>query len=294
MKRTRIGILVHQNDVAFIYFKYLIKPLIKEWRGLGCTVEIIRGVNRFVPADIVISHVDLTVVPEEYKEFLARYPVVLNRSTPDISKTRISRNLVGRDDPYTGPVIVKTDRNSGGFSEKRMVGPKHLLRAAAARLTDTGRSAGLLRQPKPVGWAEVTQLNSGDYPVFSSLLEVPAGIFDNQHLVIEKFLPEVRGDRYHIRYYHFLGDRDIAELYQSKNKVVKASAAINQEIVPTPLELRELRKQLGLDYGKIDYVIRDGSIILLDVNPTPALPSNDMLARTIAQHLAGGIFSQLS
>jgi len=294
MKRTRIGILVHQNDVAFIYFKYLIKPLIKEWRGLGCTVEIIRGVDRFVPADIVISHVDLTVVPEEYKEFLARYPVVLNRSTPDISKTRISRNLVGRDDPYTGPVIVKTDRNSGGFSEKRMVGPKHLLRAAAARLADTGRSAGLLRQPKPVGWAEVTHLNSGDYPVFSSLLEVPAGIFDNQHLVIEKFLPEVRGDRYHIRYYHFLGDRDIAELYQSKNKVVKASAAINQEIVPTPPELRELRKQLGLDYGKIDYVIRDGSIILLDVNPTPALPSNDMLARTIAQHLAGGIFSQLS
>ena len=247
-----------------------------------------------MPADVVISHVDLSVVPDEYKEFLAQYPFVINPNVPDISKTKVSNNLVGRDDPYAGPVIVKTDRNSGGFPEARMVGARHLLRAAAARLASTGRSAGFFRQPEPRAWAELTHIKSGEYPVFSSLGEVPAGIFDNQRLVIEKFLPEVRGDRYHIRYYHFLGDRDIAEIYQSKSKVVKASSSIDQDIVPASPELHEIRKQFGLDYGKIDYVIRDGNLVLLDINPTPGLPANDVLARRIAKHLAVGIVSKLT
>ena len=294
MKRVRIGILIHKDDAAFIYFKYLIKLLIKEWKSLGFAVEIIRGTDRLVPADVVVSHIDLTVVPSEYKEFLAQYPVVINGNVPDISKTKISRNLIGKDDDYAGPVIVKTDRNSGGFSEARMIGPRHLLRAAAARLTGRGRPLGFLCQPGLGTWADVRHIKSGEYPVFSSLRDVPPGIFENEHLVIEKFLPELIGDRYHIRYYHFLGDKDIAQIYQSKSMVVKASTAIDQEIVPTPPELREFRQQIGLDYGKIDYVIRHGKVILLDVNPTPALPSHDLMARRISRHLAVGITSKLN
>jgi hypothetical protein len=292
MKRIRIGILIHKDDVAFIYFKYLIKLLIKEWKDLGFAVEIIRGTDRFVPVDVVICHIDLTVVPNEYKEFLAQYPVVINGNVPDISKTKISSNLVGKDDAYAGPVIVKTDRNSGGFSEERMIGRRHLLRAATARLTSLGRPIGFFRQTTQPAWADVRQMKSGEYPVFSSLREVPPGIFENQHLVIEKFLPEVRGDRYHIRYYHFLGDKEFAQIYQSTSMVVKASASIGEEIVPTPPELREIRKQLGLDYGKIDYVVRDGNVILLDVNPTPALPVQ--FGSRIAKHLAGGVASKLT
>jgi len=291
MKRKRIGILLHKDDAAFIYFQYLIKLLIKEWKSLGYSVEIIRGADRFVPADVVISHVDLTVVPDEYKEFLAQYPCVINRNVPDISKSKISGSLVGRDDPYAGPVIVKTDRNSGGFPEARMVGRKHLLRAAARRLAHSARSP---HEPTPISWAEVRQLKSGEYPVFSSLREVPPDIFDNRHLVIEKFMPEIVGDSYHIRYYHFLGDKDIAQRYRSKEKVVKASTSIGYEIVPPPPELREMRKQWGLQYGKIDYVVRGGNVIVLDVNPTPGLPTKDPLGEIIARHLADGIVSQLA
>jgi hypothetical protein len=289
MKRKRIGILLHKDDAAFIYFKYLIKLLMKEWKSLGHSIELIRGTDRFVPADIVISHVDLTVVPDEYKEFLAQYPCVINRNVPDISKSRISGSLVGRDDPYTGPVIVKTDRNSGGFPEARMVGRRHLFRALANRLAGASSFA---RETAPVAWAAVRRISSGDYPVFSSLQDVPPAIFDNRNLVIEKFMPEVAGDSYHIRYYHFLGDKEITQRYQSKEKVVKASTSIGYEIVPTPPELREMRKEWGLQYGKIDYVMHDGSVIVLDVNPTPGLPSNDPLGRRIAQCLADGIGSQ--
>lgn len=289
MQHKRIGILVHRDDAAFVYFKYLIKLLIKEWKSAGYSIEIIRGTDRFVPADIVISHVDLTVVPDEYKDFLARYPCVINRSVPDISKSRISGNLVGRDDSYAGPVIVKTDRNSGGFPEARMIGRRHLFRALAGRLA----GAGFLRpRTTPCEWSAVRHISSGAYPVFSSLQEVPADIFDNKHLVVEKFIPEIIGDSYHIRYYHFLGDREVAERYQSKAKVVKASTSSGHDIVPPPPELRELRKEWGLQYGKIDYVVNDGSVIVLDVNPTPGLPANDPLARRIARHLADGIVSQ--
>jgi hypothetical protein len=291
MRRKRIGILLHKDDAAFLYFKYLIKLLIREWKTLGYSIEIIRGTDRFVPADIVISHVDVTVVPDEYKEFLAQYPCVINGNAPDISKSRISGNLVGRDDPYAGPVIVKTDRNSGGFSEERMVGHRHLFRALAARLAISGPTSP---DSTAQSWATVRQLKSGEYPVFSSLREVPSEIFDNSYLVIEKFLPEVVGDSYHVRYYHFLGDKEITERYQSKDKVVKASTSIGHEVVPAPPEIVALRKECRLAYGKIDYVVRDGNVIVLDINPTPGVPTYDSIARGIARRLADGLVSTLA
>lgn len=289
MKPKKILILLHKDDAAFIYFKYLIKFLIREWRARGLEIEIIRGIDRFVRADLVIPHLDLTIVPDEYRRFLDQYPHVMNRSVRDISKSTISRNLVGRDDPYAGPVIVKTDRNSGGLPEIRLVGRKHLLRAFSTRLTRAVKSSG----NSVIQWADVRQLKSGDYPVFSSLQEVPREVFDNRYLVVEKFLPEVSGDSYNVRYYHFFGDRDLVELYQSKHRVIKASAAFHYEMIPTPPELNEIRKQLGLDYGKIDYVVRDGNVVLLDVNPTPGLAANADLARSIARHLADGIYAPL-
>ena len=34
--------------------------------------------------------------------------------------------------------------------------------------------------------------------------------------------------------------------------------------------MREARRRLGFDYGKFDYVERDGGAVLLDANPTPS------------------------
>ena len=44
--------------------------------------------------------------------------------------------------------------------------------------------------------------------------------------------------------------------------------------VPVPEELRAWRHRLGFDYGKFDFVVRDGVPILLDVNRTPTVPPN--------------------
>src|SRR5690348_16773447 len=113
METLKILILLHQKDTAFESNDYLIKFLMREWRKMGCAVEVMRGVRQQVRADLVIPHVDLTITPQEYLDFLRAYPNVINRHVVDISKSRISTHLVERNDNYTGPVIVKTERNYG-------------------------------------------------------------------------------------------------------------------------------------------------------------------------------------
>ena len=92
------------------------------WRAMGHDVAFVRGIARDVEADLVVPHVDLTVLPDDYVRWLARHPRVVNRAVVDISKRRISRLAVGPDDEVDGPVIVKSNRNYGGLPERRRLG----------------------------------------------------------------------------------------------------------------------------------------------------------------------------
>src|SRR5215813_7657365 len=97
----------------------------REWKAMGFTVQVVQGIRPDVHADLVIPHVDLTITPKEYQDFLLAYPKVVNRHVWDISKSRISTNLVGRNDSYSGPVIVKTERNYGGLPEQWLGSRSH-------------------------------------------------------------------------------------------------------------------------------------------------------------------------
>jgi hypothetical protein len=296
MQRKKVVVLVHKDDAAFIYFKYLIKLLMKEWEGVGLTVEVVRGTDIFVPADVIIPHLDLTIMPNEYRDFLSQYPRVINRHVVDISKSKISTNIIGKDDNYGGPVIVKTDCNSGGLPEKRLLSKLYVIRAISTKLSGGIVSTLRRKGPDSIAWRNLKYLDSRDYPVFPSLQHVPKDIFENKNLVVEKFLPEVEGDKYYVRYYNFLGDREVHKVYRSKDKVVKGSDEVQSKDVPIPAELYAIRQRLGMDYGKLDYVIRDGKVVLLDVNRTPGYPTQEKgeLARQIAHHLAEGIWSKLN
>jgi len=60
-----------------------------------------------------------------------------------------------------------------------------------------------------------------------------------------------------------------------------------------PKEVTGMRRRLGLDYGKIDYVIHQGQVVILDANRTPAGPGTpEATARTVGD-LADGIWSLL-
>ena len=107
----RILILLHARDRGAERRSYQIWGLAEIWRSWGIEVVVQRGVDRFVDADMVVNHVDLTVVPQPYVLHMARYAVAINGRCSDISKRLVSRDLLRPGDGWDGPVIVKTDRN---------------------------------------------------------------------------------------------------------------------------------------------------------------------------------------
>ena len=180
--------LLHHNDHRFQSIHYLIKPLIEAWQAAGIQVDVMRGLGRQPPADVLFPHLDLTITPRAYRRFFDRYALVVNRQLVDISKSRISTNLVGPHDSYDGPVIVKTERNYGGLPEQRLTPPSPLARmwrAIAGRPASSSGTAPV----QPSDWQHIEALKPSEYPVLPSVRDVPPEVFANPRLVVEKFIP---------------------------------------------------------------------------------------------------------
>lgn len=231
--------------------RYIVDALAARWRAAGHRVEK-RYTTRHLPdADVVFLHIDSTVVPDRYVDCLKDCPVVINRQVRDISKRRLSEQLLGPDDDYAGPVIVKTNANCGGIPETPRL----------RYLRD--------RYRKGIDWRHVAVLNADRYPIFAGKAEVPAAAWANPALVVERFLPEQADGLYYLRYWIFLGERGWAGRFGSRDPVVKfGKMATADQPVPVPDELKTWRRRLGFDYGRFDYVERDGRVILFDANKT--------------------------
>jgi hypothetical protein len=67
------------------------------------------------------------------------------------------------------------------------------------------------------------------------------------------------------------GDRSLGRILVSKDPIVKSGSARLGEVGEPPREIKEARARLGLDYGKMDYVIHNGRGVLIDVNTTPTV-----------------------
>jgi hypothetical protein len=291
MGNTTIAVLLDDRDDRFDSAGYLLRLLLKQWEAAGSDVIVLRGTKTFVPADICIPHLDLTITPPAYHEFLQRYPVAINRRLIDISKSTISSNLLSRGDAYSGEVIVKTNCNYGGVPESRLK-PRPAPRSFTQRIRD--KVCAMIRGKRAaedLAWRSMDSIKSGDYPIFPSLAAVPAGVFANKNLVAEKFLPERDGQDYCLRYCYFFGDQQINFRLRSKSRVVKGSNSISCDETPAPPELDLIRRRLGLDYGKLDYVLRDGQVVFFDVNRTPASAALEryQLTARVVSHLAAGL-----
>ena len=149
MQPLRIVILLHEADDFYQKTRYLLRTIVDIWTAQGHAVELVGGPDRFVPADVVIPHLDLTVTPERYRALLDRYPVVVNRHLLDIAKSRISAQLVNRRDPWRGPVIVKTDRNYGGKPEARLGSPPSVAPQPTRSLLRRAHSCVQVEPPPP-------------------------------------------------------------------------------------------------------------------------------------------------
>ncbi len=277
-----ITVLLHERDTHAREVGYVLWPMVAEWEAAGHAVTVQTGLGAPIAADIVFLHVDLTVTPQPYLDAVRHIPRVVNRRVVDISKAKVTRHRVNGPAEWAGPVIVKTLLNHGGKPERALEG-----RGVLGRLRDTLARRGWL----PLGYAD--WLDPYAYPIFASSAEVPAGVWGNPALLVEKFLPERRGEHYCLRSWSFLGERSLSELYWSPFPIVKRRDALGWEDVEPPPELQAVRAELGFDYGKFDYVVADGGVVLLDVNRSPAFGhSPERLARQ-GRVLAPGLFDRL-
>lgn len=211
----------------------------------------LQGPLRAPRVDLLLLHVDLTIVPDDYLRFVDAHPCVVNRRVRDISKRRISRQLVQPGDDYSGPVIVKSDLNCQGDPERRIAN-----RRRRARLGPFAR-----KQRQRTG-----------YRIFASARDLPPGIRADPSLVVERFLPERSGDLYCLRSYLFAGDFGWCSLRTSRDPIVKSRSTLSRSVCEVDAAIVAERQRLGFDYGKFDYVLHEGRPVLLDVNRTPSYP----------------------
>lgn len=235
------------------------------WTPAGHRLVVHSGPDTPPLADLAIPHVPLTRLPHRYAELAARYPRTINGSVVDISKRRIATDLVTEGEAYEGPVIVKTDLNHGGASERRL---RRLEGGVAKRLLSA------VERHLPSHWTG--RLPRDRYLLFENKRDVPRWVWRSPGLIVQPFHVELRGDLYALHQWYFLGGRECVSTFLSRDPVVKLANVV--ERLPlhqdVPQAIRRRRAELNFDYGKFDYVISNGVPILLDANPTPTGPAD--------------------
>ena len=278
MKPRHIAILFHEGDRGSKLARYAIDHLRPFWEEDGHRVSYLFGVRERVPADLILVHVNLSVVPGEYLDFASRYPIALNAGVRDIRKSSVSKHLVASGDGWDGAVIAKSDLNYAGEPE-REYGKTWLER----RWPLLGR----LRM------AATPFATSGHYKIFESPKQVPLTLRLDPRVVLERFVPEIEDGLYHTTIYRFLGDRSACTRFASPQPIVSAKQAVRAEEVEPHPGIVAWRHRLEIDYGKLDYVVHEDEVVLLDINKTTGSASylSDDRHREIRRHRAEGLYS---
>ncbi len=274
------------TDKPGIFFKtgYFVACLVPYWQERQLKVVI--GSKWSLPkADVAILHVDVTEIPFFFKLLSKVYPIVLNGCFTNNSKRKISKNILSREDNYNGPVIIKTNNNYGGLQEIN-------------KRRNKNRILHDLTQLPSIDWSKIKGILPGKYPVIDSKENVPEKVWKNRYLVVEKFIPELNSDGlFCLRACLFFGNVELNILVSSREPVIKGNNLCSWEITsaPAPDQLRDLKKDLCMDFGRLDYVMHEEEVILYDANKTASLSRQASvdLAEQVVRPLASGIDSFL-
>ena len=242
---------------------FMMKSILDILAERGHRIRIRTNPQRLPKADLLILHADMSRVPQAFLDAAEQYPANINGRIADISKRNISQSLLVRDSDWSGQVIVKSDLNAGGV-------PEALINRIARRRWRAEPYPGVRRMR--------------DYLVFDSLSDVPAVHWSDPAVVVEKFVPEVLPDGFGMRTWLFCGPSERCILHASKEPIIKGKNIFRSVPVDVPPEIRDIRKELGFDFGKFDFVMHDTGPVLLDANKTPSgmRVTPDMAARIAA------------
>jgi len=115
-------------------------------------------------------------------------------------------------------------------------------------------------------WSTVETISSQKYPVYKGIKNVPDGVWENNNLIVERFISKPENELFETHYCAFFGDKAIAGCLKSTNPIVKFENAISDEETAIPDEVLQWKKDLNIDFGRFDYVESEGKYFLIDVN----------------------------
>lgn len=236
------------------------------WRERGHHVRVVKGLPDpgWKPGDVCVLHVDLTRIPAEYATLARSYPVAVNGRFLDNSKRVVSTNLVAPGDGCVGPVIVKSDLNYGGSPE-----------AVLERQRSTWVAKRMASARRRLPWTLRPRLPAQDYRLYDRRADVPRSVWWNRNFVVERYFEERAEGMYWVRSWVFLGDRGFVRFQGADQRIIKAPAVKVRRNEPDtdpavlPDAVRQRRAELGMDFGKIDYIVQDGQAAVIDANRTP-------------------------
>jgi hypothetical protein len=233
--------------------------LVDRFRQHGLKVATQIGLAVEKKARCVFNHVDLTTTPKPYLDYFKTFPNGINTSLVDISKSLVCHgSLVTPDDGYQGAVIVKTNLNCGGTPE-----------------LDFFKRAGKLPQGRiKQSYSNARFMDPGNYPIYKSVNDVPPGVWENPHLIVQQFRTELdEQGRYCLRHCYVLGSKGFHTRNVSEKPIVKGRNILDRQVLdePIPPALLQAKERLGVDYGRLDYIVSNGEMVLFDVNRTPSI-----------------------
>ena len=268
-KYNTIVILCHERAHPYLIRKYQISHMARYWRKCGYQVKFLRGISEFVPAQVCIVHVDLSVVPESYLKFANQYPATVNGKISDIRKSVVSQAILGIDESYQGQVIVKTDLNYAGLPEK-------VLKSSIFRLA--------ISKIKKYCSLQDSQLpRQSSYIVYENKDNVPESVRQNPDFVIEKFNPNREGSQFSIRFFKCFGSNYECTKNFSNEPIITSFNTTKREAVIPHKAILEYRQKIGLDFGKIDYFMDGDQPVVIDVNKTPGTTGGKLTQSYLSQ-----------
>jgi hypothetical protein len=280
-------VLLHEGYGRVGEGGYLINLMRPIWESWGCRMLEVQAHMEWPEAGGAFVHVDLTPVPEAFTEQAARYRFQWNVEARDITKENVCENLVRMGDGYERPVIVKTNLNHAGIPERnRIVNRNNRLRHSWRGRFLPGWCASHLEE-------EPLCLSKDNYRVFRTVKDVPPGLRESPDWVMQSFCCEPLEGGYALREYYFLGDAEYVRTEIGDDPAFTSGLVVEESAGSVPEELRALRRRLGLDYRKIDYVMKEGKPFVFDVNKTVGVRSLDSPAgEKVAWFLAWGLFPE--
>jgi hypothetical protein len=236
--------------------EYTLKLLLPGLTKAGLSYRLL---SRFDPRDVgccALVHIDLTDIPDEFARIHASYEKTINGRALTIRRTLYSTAGLKRGAVFDGPVIVKTLLNSGGFPELRYKKNQNL----------GSRTAHRFRRLLIPHYKERL---CPPYTLYKSIGDVPEESWQDERLVVEKFLPG-SFDLPVIKYrYCFLHETEL-NLRTTYDDLLCSSAKVggNEIVKAVPEAVMEVRSRLNIDFGAIDYFVVDGEVTVIDANKT--------------------------